>query len=266
MNAKIITIVIMLLAAPFCYGAPADDAAKAYEKGDYATAISIYEQMSARHGVSSELLYDMGQAYTKAGRYGNAMLCYQRALKINPYNSKARSNICYVESKVQDANRAELKGKKISVAEETPSFFMSLKNYITHRNSSNAWAFWAAACFVLFTVCVALYIFTPQVVLRKIGFFGGATTLALTAIFLVFAFMAASESTRQDTGVITAFKAELRHDPTKSSKAATAPLTQGTVMNVLETADNKNGKAEWYKVRLNSDYIGWIRSEDFELI
>ena len=248
------------------HAGPLEDATKAYQAGDYAKAVECYQQLEKEHGTSSALLFNMGQAYTRAGKLGQAMLCYRRALVQNPSNREAHANIKYIESRVQDANLAELKNKKVSVVPEDLSFFMSVKQYITQRHSSNTWAFWSGLTFVLFCVCVALYIFVDTVLVRKIGFFGGGTMLVLSILFLTFAFMGARSMKSHDEGVITEYKAELRTDPSTSAKPTATPLTQGTVLQILDTEADKDGRPEWYKVRLNSQFIGWIRNDAFEPI
>lgn len=267
MTNKVITAIILLMSGVFAmHAGQAEDAAKAYGDGDYAGAITCYEQLQHDRGTSSELLFNLGQAYTRAGNLGQAMLCYQRALRLNPSNSEVLDNIRYVESKVQDANQSELKGKKMSVIPEAPSFFTSIKNYITRRHTSNGWAIWSGVTFVLFCICVALYVFADMVMVRKIGFFGGFSMLGLSIVFLIFAFMAAGAASNINEGVITEYKIELRADPSTSAKIVTSPLTQGTIMQIMDTEEDRNGKPEWYKVRLNNDYVGWIRNDSFEPI
>lgn len=248
------------------HAGPLEEATKAYQAGDNAKALEYYQQLEKEHGTSSALLFNMGQAYTRSGRLGQAMLCYRRALIQNPSNREARENIKYVESRVQDANQAELRDKKASVVPEDPSFFMSVKQYITQRHSSNTWAFWSGLTFVLFCICVALYIFVDTVLVRKIGFFGAGSMLGLSILFLIFAFMGATAVKSHDEGVITEYKVELRTDPSTSAKPTASPLTQGTVLQILDTEADKEGRPEWYKVRLNSQFIGWIRNDSFEPI
>ena len=249
-----------------CQGATQEEASQAYDKGDYAKAVEIYQELAKTHGTSSALLFDMGQAYTRAGDLGHGMLCYRRALQQNPSNSQARSNIRYIESRVQDGNTAELKGKKVSVVPEDPSFFTVLKNYITRRHHSNTWATWSGITFVLFCLCLALYIFQDKVLLRKIGFFGAIAMISISVLTLIFAFIGAHASGKQDEGVITAYKIELKSDPSTSAKNVSSPLGQGTGMPIRNAEKPENGKLQWYKVRLNSDFAGWIRSDSFEPI
>lgn len=259
-------LMILLLAVVPVHADMLDDASAAYNKGDYNKAISLYKEAERRHGTSSALYFNMGQAYTRAGNMGAAMVSYQRALRLDPSNSEARDNIKYVESKVQDANRAEMKGKKLSVTPEAPSFFSAVKQYVTRRHASDTWALWAGICFVLFCGCVALYVFTRIVLLRKIGFFGGGAFIVLSLLFLTFAFMGAKAADRHEEGVVTAYKVQLMADPSTSSKSVAPMLTQGTMMDIIDVQKSEDGDVQWYKVRLNSDYVGWVQSDSFEVI
>ena len=242
------------------------EADSAYSRGEYTDAIAIYEKIVAEKGSSSPMLCNLANAYVKAGDYGHAMLNYQRALIIDPSNSEARSNADYVAWRVQENNKAEVKGKKVSSQPDDPSFFQTLKRWVGENTASDTWAVWAAVCFVLFVVCAALYFFVPTVIVRKIGFFGGGSLLALSLIFVVFSFYAANCAESQEEGVIMAYKTNLFTEPSVSAKTNPNTLTRGTVMRVLDSQKGAGGKTEWYKVRFNSDFVGWIQADNFETV
>ena len=132
---------LMLMLTPALFfvsslgAATLEEAQKAYTDGDFAQAAAIYEEVAAEKGVSVPLLTNMGNAYFKTGDYGHAMLCYRRALRIDPSDTQAKDNISYIESKVEDNNKAEAKGKKVSVAPEDRSFFSSVRRYIVYSHS-----------------------------------------------------------------------------------------------------------------------------------
>lgn len=269
MKFKLILIIFSILTVPFAsFGAfdAVTMADSAYSKGEYAKAIEIYTGLIKEKGVSDRLLYNMGNAYSKSGDYGNALLCYLRAVRLNPGNSQAQNNIKYIESKVSDNNRAELKGKKISVDPDSPAFFTQIKYFIVRDHTSNTWAIWAAASFVLTVICVALYIFTHNVLSRKIGFFGAFVCLVVSVITLIFALSSAKAFDRSDDGVIVEYKVALKTTPSNSAKDVSAPLTRGTRLWVLDESPADSQNPEWYKVRLNSDYVGWIKASDFQLV
>lgn len=240
---------------------PADSA---YNSGEYARAVDEYLQIARTHGVSSNLLYNLGNAYARVGDYGNASVAYLRALRLDPHNNHARNNLNYIDSKVHESNLSELRGKKYSLDMEDQAFFTSLKLKIARDHLSNDWATWAAVLFILFICCLATYIFARNVLARKIGFFGGITSLGLCVIMLIFSWMAASYKSNE--GVILAPKVKLMSDASRSSKESPVNLTRGTRLTILDSIATDNQNTDWYKVRLNSDFVGWIPAEDFVVV
>lgn len=263
---KYISILLMMissitLGSLTTYADVISAADSAYVNEQYSEAISKYEDVMQTEGVSSELYFNLGNAYSKSGDYGHALVYYLRALRLDPANSKAEANMKYIESKVYDSNKAELKGKKLSLDPDASTFFSSLKRFICSRHLSDTWAIWALICFLLLVGGIALYIFTQVVVLRKIGFFSSFIFLGFTAVFVVFSFMAASY--QSNDGVVVGAKVKLMTEPSAVSKEHPVALNRGTRMTVLDVFPAPPEHPQWYKVRLNSDFVGWLSSDDF---
>lgn len=269
MKSKIISVIVVLFSALTVLGSEnrLDSAASAYASGNYSGAIALYEEVAKERGVSSALLADLGNAYVKAGDYGKGRLCYERSLLLSPGDRLVKNNLNYIINKIEDNNKAEARGKKVSVSPDSPSFFTSVKRWIAFNHSSDTWAVWAAVTFILFCGCVALYVFVSDVLVRKIGFFGGISLLGISIITLVFSFMSAKARDNIDSGVITGFKVVLVSEPFSTAKSSALPLTRGTRLDILDIEEGKGAEdPSWYKVRLNSDYVGWIPSTEFEKI
>lgn len=242
------------------------EADSAYNSKDYARAIELYESVADTVGVSVPLLFNMGNAYYQEGNYGRAMLCYLRAKRLDPGQPELNSNLRYLRSRIEDSNKAEQKGKRLKVTLDEPSFFQSVHSAIAVETSSNLWAVWGVICFLLFIGGATLYIFTRSVLLRKIGFFGGIVTLACTVIFVSFAISGARAVASKDEGVITAYKVPLLTEPGQESTGKEGVLTKGTEVRIVSEETDAEGNVTWYKVRLNSDYLGWVSAEDLEVI
>lgn len=270
MNTKSVIISILLAIScmmPAFATAPLAEADSAYAAKEYRRAILLYDSIATYDGVSSDLLYNLGNAYFQEGDYGNAMLCYRRAHRLNPSDEDIRANLNYLSSRVEDANKAEQKGKRYKVGEDEPSFFQSVYKAVACNVSSNLWAGWAAVFFILFIGCVALYIFTSMVLLRKIGFFGGMVLLGASVVFLIFAFMGANAYNSEEEGVLMPFKTVLQTEPGNSpDNEKGLILTKGTVVRIVSEEVDAEGNVTWYKVRLNSDYIGWVAVTDLQII
>lgn len=248
-------------------GAEIAEADSAYNDKDYARAISLYEEVASEKGVSVGLLYNLGNAYFQEGDYGHAMVSYLRAHRLDPSQKEVNANLRYLRSRVEDANKAELKGKRMKVSPDEPSFFESVHTSIATNTSSNVWAVWGAVAFILFIAGAALYIFTRSVAARKVGFFGGILCLFASFLFVIFAAMGARAESARDSGVVVGFKVTLLTEPGKEADANKGGvLTRGSEVDVLSEEVDAEGNVTWYKVRLNSDYIGWIPAAELELV
>lgn len=268
MQNKILTLFLLCLSlcckANLSMVAEADSA---YLHENYKEAIELYGMTIEQHGVSAPLLYNLGNAYYQDGDIAQAVLCYERARKLDPSNAEVNANLKYLRNKVEDSNKSEQKGKRLKVTEDESTFFQSLNTSISENTASNTWAGWAAACFILFAGCAALYIFTRNVMLRKTGFFGGIILLGLSVIFVVFAYMGAARYFSEEYGIVMSYKSPLLSEPdNKVSAEKSEIITRGTKVRIISEEVDAEGKVTWYKVRLNSDYIGWIPSEDLAVI
>jgi tetratricopeptide (TPR) repeat protein len=74
-----------------------NEANRLYEEGDYSGAIERYEEalLSSRDG---RLLFNLGNAYFKAGRVGKAVVSYRRARLLSPRDPDIRANLAFVRS------------------------------------------------------------------------------------------------------------------------------------------------------------------------
>ena len=79
-----------------------DAANTAYINSDYHRAIDAYRQLILRGYASDKLYYNLANAYFKVGRYGKAILYYNRALRLAPGDADIRFKQAYVNAKEED--------------------------------------------------------------------------------------------------------------------------------------------------------------------
>lgn len=248
------------------YVAEVQCADSAYSAGRYEEAAEIYQSVVDRYGFTAPLLYNLGCSYYKSGNEGGARLAFERALRIDPSNSRIRRNLNYVSGRIEDANKAELKGRKGSVSPDPQGFFRRAVNHISGDTSSDVWAEFAAMAFILTLLAVAVYLFVENVRIRKFGFFSAIILLVFTVVFVIFAEMAASHYMSRDEAVVTAFKVTLTSDPHESDTTVGSPLVRGTKLEIEDTELNADGRIGWYKVKLNSSLSGWVEASQIEII
>lgn len=264
---SIISILLSFLFSLSVFAAPSTDiASQLYNSGDYRQAAESFLSIAKVDGDSPELLFNIANSYAQAGDLGNAILYYSRAFRLDPSNKEIKNNLEYFASKVEDSNRAELRGKKISVSPDHETFFQSVNRIVCAEVAPNVWAILAAVLFIITLAAVAIYLFCSDVRLRKAGFFGGILTFFVSILFVIFAFMSASYYDSHDKAVLMAYKTELLIEPSSDAKPATNQLCQGTRLDIIAEETDVEGRPTWYKVRLNSDIEGWLRASDLAII
>lgn len=271
MNLRILFISLIFA---FCsIGVSAQDsqaliqkASAAYQKGDFRAAADLYTDVLQKDGASAPLLFDIANSYSQLGDYGQAMLYYAKARRLNPSDTRIDNNMRFVASKVEDANRAELKGKKVSVTADPETFFDSLHRIVAKDHLSDTWAVWSVVSFILMLGCIAVYLFCVNVTLRKAGFFGAFSLLMLCVVLVVCAFSAAKYQSSDDEAVLTAYKTELRLEPSSDSKPASSQICQGSILKVIAEETDIKGDVTWCKVRLNSNFEGWLPASEISII
>ncbi len=91
------TLCVLGLLCGLAFASPADlftRGNQAYEAGDFAGAVSLYD--SAAAGMTSpELLYNRGNAHFKLGEIGRAIVDYNRAYVLKPHDKDIRYNLAF---------------------------------------------------------------------------------------------------------------------------------------------------------------------------
>ncbi len=74
----------------------------AYMADEYTKAVELYKQAISTEGPSAKLYYNLGNAYYRLGENGNAILSYERSLRLDPADKDARDNLDFVNARITD--------------------------------------------------------------------------------------------------------------------------------------------------------------------
>jgi len=89
-----LALLLVCWLAPLGAAEAAPSAAEAaYAKGDYATAVEKWSQEARDEGVTAARLSALGNAEWRLGRKGRAMVCWERALLLDPRDPVAAAGI-----------------------------------------------------------------------------------------------------------------------------------------------------------------------------
>lgn len=264
-NKIIIYFITLILFSLNALGGEIESADSAYNSKNYEEAVKLYNRIIEREGVSAGILYNLGNAYYKLGNDAEAVVCYERAIKIESGNEMIKQNLNFLRTKINDANRGSLEGKAGNIEPQSETILDTIYRKIAIERQSNGWAVFAVMAFILFLGGISMYIFTPNVLARKTGFFSAITFLIFTVIFIIFGFLAASQANKQDEAVLLNFTTTLLESPNISAQSVSSPLHKGTKLKIIETETSADGN-QWIKVMLNNDNVGWVKSEDIKII
>lgn len=256
---KIVSLLIIALAVLTSQAASlAEQGDSAYTADDFQRAAELYTNAAETEGTSSALFYNLGNTYYRMGQLGRAILNYERALKLDPTNEDARANLAFVNSRIID--RAGDRGSVMSkIVDDT----------VTSAHS-NTWSWLAIGCFTLLLIAIAVYIFSDNIALRKVSFFGGLALLALTIAGIVLAVIAADKATSTERAVVIAPSTQLSTSPRppKDKTEQAILLHEGTVVEIIDSVATPADTANpvWLDVRVDNVNRAWISKSDTERI
>ena len=256
MKQIIISILLAMMALPLmAANANIDRANQAYKQELYNEALKLYLQEAKETGVSSALYCNIGDTYYRLKDNVHAVLYYERALVLDPSNSDARFNLEFVRGKMQLPDDAG------------ESWFSNWVDQTVSRLSSNTWAIVAIITFLLFVSGVAAYLFMDNVLVRKIGFFGGALVLVASILANLAAFHVYHKATSGNAAIIMPESVVLSTAPRepRDKDEEAFSLQQGTRVEIVDSiADKTSGK--WLQVSTAGGHKAWLNARDIEVI
>lgn len=222
---------------------------QAYGNGQWEEAAGAWTSIVSAGCESAEVYYNLGNAWFKSGENAKAILCYERALKMDPSYSDARFNLEFAMGQIQDR------------IEPAPEFiFKTWLRKICYAASSNAWALLALALFAATLALLLLFLLASESGKRKAGFFGGIGTMVLCLLFLGFAKWQHADYLRADSAIVMKPVSSVKSSPTSGNSMDLFVLHEGTKVKLLDDV------GEWKNISLPDGRQGWIRSSDIEII
>ncbi|MEO1258760.1 MAG: tetratricopeptide repeat protein [Bacteroidota bacterium] len=235
----------------FCYAGQAEElfqkANEAFQNNNFKEAIKLYEQIGAMNFQSTELEYNLGNAYFREKNIGKAILHYERALLISPGDEDVIHNLSLVRDQV-------------SGRDALPAFFLTAWWRNTRMAlSSGVWGTLALVLWWLGCGGLCLWLFGKTREWRKLGFWVGVAgiTLSLLPVSLAWSRMAFEENTRQ--AIIMQDQTTLKSAPDDAGSAI-LNLNEGEKIDLL---DQLGG---FWQVRLANGEKGWVSLEKVEEI
>lgn len=250
-------VLIMLMIMPAALNAQQNEyvdslwnaANQAYVEGRWTDAVDGYELISAMGLESASLYCNTGDAYFKEGNVPEAILYYERALKLDPSYEDARFNLELLNSTIQDR------------IDPVPEFVLKAwSRDICYIMDSNAWA----VCFIIFIALALalalLFILSPSVAGRRTGFFTGLVMILFAAFALTFSIWQKKDYMKADNAIVMRPVVSVKSSPSGEASTDLFILHEGTKVKIIDEVGS------WNNIELADGRQGWIRSGDIETI
>ena len=219
-----------------------------YQTGKYTEAIEVYSIIEKQELLSDDLFFNLGNCYYKLNKVAPSIYYYEKALKINPANEDASTNLAFA------------KRMTIDVIEDLPKTFLQrFSASVIQKLPFDTWAIIAVLASFLASILFLLYHFSFSS--RKKLFYFNTSIFAVfvLSITVFFAFQNYKTVQKDRTAIIFVAKVEIKNAPSTSSEEV-FELHEGTKVIVLDALDN------WRKIKIADGKVGWIYADDLKEI
>ena len=222
-----------------------EQANTAYAEGRYDEAASLYQAMIDEQP-DAVLYYNLGNAQYKQGELAQAILCYERALRLRPNYKDAQYNLAFAQSRITD-----------NIVEQ--DFFLSSWARTVRNNlSERTWWSTSIGLFICALIALLLFLLGRELWLRKTAFHVAWIALLFSLIAGLNAGSLRQRNTLRNEAIITQGVVNVKSSPDRSGTDLFT-IHEGTKVTIRETL------GEWVNVRVGSNE-GWMKSGYLERI
>lgn len=252
--AMILSLLLALPAVSSAQGtAMADslwnEANTSYSDGRWAEAVAGYRMIEEMGFESAALYCNMGDAFFKDGNVPAAILYYERALKLDPSYSDARTNLELMNGRIYDR------------IDPVPEFFLSKwMKAVCYVMDSDSWAVAFIVLLCLSVAMILLFLLSRSVAGRRTGFFTGIAFVLLASCTAGFSVWQKHDCMRADAAIIMKPVVTVKSSPSAEASKDLFILHEGTKVRILDSV------GEWKNISLADGRQGWLTSGTIEVI
>ena len=235
-----------LLFSMVAFAQDAFDAANAaYADGRYEEAAAMYQSLLDEQP-DATLYYNLGNARFKQGELAQAILNYERALRLQPNNKDAQYNLAFAQSRITD-----------NIVEQD-FFLSSWARTVRNCLSERTWWSTSIGLFICALIALLLFLLGRELWLRKTAFHVAWIALLFSLIAGLNAGSLHQRNTLRNEAIITQGVVNVKSSPDRSGTDLFT-IHEGTKVTIRETL------GEWVNVRVGSNE-GWMKSAYLERI
>jgi tetratricopeptide (TPR) repeat protein len=219
-----------------------------YRNGQFDQAIEIYVRLLNEGYEGTTLYFNLANSYYRIGQLGQAILNYERALRLSPSDEDVKHNLAFANLSTVDR------------IQPLPTFFLfEWWESILASLTVNGWTYLAYISFILLVILIVIYFFAKTIFQQKLILFSG---LGMLAIFLMLISLLIVKINREENvieGIVIEQSITVKTAPDLKSTDAFV-IHEGLKVNLEDKLDN------WVKIKLADGKVGWIENNAVEKI
>lgn len=247
-----IVYIITFLVSTFVIAQQDDMFAKGntfYNEGKFQEAITAYERILDQNVHSSELYYNLANAYYKLNRVAPSIYYYEKALQLSPNDKDIINNLAFANNMTIDA---------IEILPEVG--FSKFTKQMTNKFSFDSWAIMAVVLVIGSVILFLAYYFSYGTGRKRLAFLSSFSCLFLAFVALFFAFKKFNFDQKDKPAIVFAQESNVKSEPNLRSEDV-FDLHEGTKVQITEYY-----KDNWVRIKLADGETGWVPLEDIKAL
>ena len=219
-----------------------DMANEAYQRADYSGAESLYRGIldSGKH--SAKLYFNLANTLFKQEKLGEAILYYNKALRLAPADEDIRHNLEYAENSTKDS------------IEEIPEFFLfAWIRAVRSMMSCDGWTIFSLIILAIGFVAALFYLLAQRIYTRKMGFYIMTLAAVLFIVATLFANYERNALMDHNQAIIMSSAVSVKSSPDRAATELFV-LHEGTKLTIGERMK------DWVEVRIADGRKGWTET------
>lgn len=221
---------------------------KNYNQGSYEQALAGYDSIVQLGLHSSELYFNMGNAYYKLNAIAPSILNYEKAHLLDPTNGDIQHNLRFAQNMTIDI-----------IEELPPNAFDSFISSLSEAFSLPLWSGLVIGLSLLSCLTFAVYILGREPRLKRQFFVISLLLVVLSLSSFGLALDRQSRDKEYSEAIIFAQTTDFRSEPNLRSDIL-VQLHEGTKVRIEEQVE------QWAKVQLANGTVGWLIQNDLQPI
>ena len=223
-----------------------DSARIAYTNNDFENSVRLYMRVLEHGYESPQLYYNLGNGNYKQMKIAQAILWYQRALKLDPSYQDAKINLQHAKEMIVD-----------KIDPISPPYLTRWLNSVVFWLTPNGWAILSMIMYLLLAAGLFLLFSSADYNWRRFSL----PIIIFAFIFSLLTTFISKKSYNYATEKTTAVVMS------PSVTVLSTPHSEGTKLFTIHeglTVYINSSVDDWYEIRLDDGRVGWLRETDIE--